>query len=352
MVPSFLRGAFFVVLIGTALMVPASRSRPVPSAGDPASPQGARREKARPEPAPGAPVQTEMRNVDYHASAAVLLNIRRLRGEMHSKRPGRAPVFEDKESFYLKIRSAEIAMSAESLAGLLNKHVFAYPDSPLERLQITIEPDRIIQKGILRKVVKIPFSIVGAMSLTPEGELRVHPTSIRVAGVGVRGLMKTLGLRMDKILKLDPDRGVRVVDNDLLLSPNRMLPPPEIRGKATGVRLEQGRMVLLFDSRGERSAPLSPPNRSAPNYMYYEGGVLAFGKLTMTGTELQIVDADPRDPFDFFLDHYNEQLVAAYDQNLPDKGLIVHMPDYNKLGKAGAGRDKPRIASIAPGPQS
>src|SRR6266508_3321462 len=319
MVPSFLRGAFFVVLIGTALMVPASRSRPVPSAGDPASPQGARREKARPEPAPGAPVQTEMRNVDYHASAAVLLNIRRLRGEMHSKRPGRAPVFEDKESFYLKIRSAEIAMSAESLAGLLNKHVFAYPDSPLERLQITIEPDRIIQKGILRKVVKIPFSIVGAMSLTPEGELRVHPTSIRVAGVGVRGLMKTLGLRMDKILKLDPDRGVRVVDNDLLLSPNRLLPPP---------------------------------NRSAPNYMYYEGGVLAFGKLTMTGTELQIVDADPRDPFDFFLDHYNEQLVAAYDQNLPDKGLIVHMPDYNKLGKAGAGRDKPRIASIAPGPQS
>lgn len=330
-------------------MVPASRSRPVPSAGDPASPPAVRKEKARPEPAPGTPVQTQMRNVDYHASAAVLLNIRRLRGEMHSKRPGRPPVFEDKESFYLTIRSAEIAMSAESLAGLLNKHVFAYPGSPLEKLQIAIEPDRIIQKGVLRKALKIPFSIVGAVSLTPEGELRVHPTSIRVAGVGVRGLMKTFGLRMDKLLKLDPDRGVRVVDNDLLLSPNRMLPPPEIRGKATGVRLEQGRMVLLFDSPGERSAPpLSPPDRSAPNYMYYEGGVLAFGKLTMTGTELQIVDADPRDPFDFYLDHYNEQLVAAYDQNLPDKGLIVHMPDYNKLGKLAPGKDKPRIASIAP----
>src|SRR6266705_3242728 len=120
MVPSSLRGVLFAGLIGTALMVPASRSRPVPSAGDLASPHGVQRQKSRPEPAPGTPVQTEMRNVYYHASAAVLLNIRRLRGEMHSKRPGRPPIFEDKESFYLTIRSAEIAMSAESLAGLLH----------------------------------------------------------------------------------------------------------------------------------------------------------------------------------------------------------------------------------------
>ncbi len=72
----------------------------------------------------------------------------------------------------------------------------------------------------------------------------------------------------------------------------------------------------------------------------------------MRDTDLEIVDADPRDPFDFFLDHYNEQLVAGYDENLPDKGLLVHMPDYNKLGKPGAGKDRPRIASIAPNPRS
>ena len=61
---------------------------------------------------------------------------------------------------------------------------------------------------------------------------------------------------------------------------------------------------------------------------------LTFGKLTMKGTELQIVDADSRDPFDFFLDHYNEQLVAGYSKNLPDKGLVVQMPDYDKLPSA------------------
>jgi hypothetical protein len=85
MVLSSLRGVLFAGLIGTALMVPASRSHPVRSAGDPASPQGAGREKTRPEPAPGTPVQTEMRNVDYHASEAVMLNIRRLRGELPAR---------------------------------------------------------------------------------------------------------------------------------------------------------------------------------------------------------------------------------------------------------------------------
>jgi hypothetical protein len=82
--------------------------------------------------------------------------------------------------------------------------------------------------------------------------------------------------------------------------------------------------------------------------MYYQGVTLTFGRLTMKNAELEIVDANPSDPFDFFLDHYNEQLVAGYDENLPDHGLLVHMPDYGKLGKPGAIRDKPRVATLAP----
>jgi len=347
MFADFVRGALLAGLLASALVTPASRGRSILAVPNEDTTRLTAPGESRSEPRPGQPVQTEMRNVNYHASPWVTLNILKLRGEMQSKKPGRPPIFEDKGSFLLKIRSAEIGMSAESLSGLLNKHVFAYPGSPIEKVEVSIEPDRIIQKGVLRKALKIPFSIVGTVSVTPEGELRVHPTSIRVAGVGVRGLMKIFGLRMGRLVKLEPDRGVRVAGNDMLLAPDRILPPPQIRGTVTRARLEPGRMVLIFDSPGEKPAPkLSPPDRSAPNFMYYEGGTLAFGRLTMKGTRLQIVDADPRDPFDFFLDHYNEQLVAGYDQNLPDGGLIVHMPDYGKLSKAGDAR--PRIASTAP----
>jgi hypothetical protein len=35
--------------------------------------------------------------------------------------------------------------------------------------------------------------------------------------------------------------------------------------------------------------------------MFYRGKILRFGKLTMVDSDLQIVDDDPSDPFDFYL---------------------------------------------------
>lgn len=278
-----------------------------------------------------------MRHVDYHVLPAAVLNIDRLRGELLGTRPGKPPVFDEKDSFVMRIDSAEIAISQESLAGLLNDYVFAYDGSPLEKLEVSIEPGRITQKGTLRKALKISFSIEGTVSATPTGEIRLHPTSVKAAGIAVRGLMEKFGIEIDQLLKLKVDRGVRVEGDDFLLSPDRMLPPPRIEGKVAAVRLEPGKLVLtLASAAGTSKPPLSPPEKNAPNYMYYRGGTLAFGKLTMAGTDLQIVDADPKDPFDFDLDHYNDQLVAGYSKNLPDKGLIVHMPDYSKLGRARA----------------
>jgi hypothetical protein len=51
----------------------------------------------------------------------------------------------------------------------------------------------------------------------------------------------------------------------------------------------------------------------------------------MEDTDLLIVDSEPRDPFDFWLDRYNEQLVAGYSRNTRDHGLIVTMPDFGKV---------------------
>jgi len=51
----------------------------------------------------------------------------------------------------------------------------------------------------------------------------------------------------------------------------------------------------------------------------------------MTDTDLELVDEDPRDPFDFSVDHWNDQLVAGYSKNTPNRGLKAHMPDHNDL---------------------
>jgi hypothetical protein len=51
----------------------------------------------------------------------------------------------------------------------------------------------------------------------------------------------------------------------------------------------------------------------------------------MHNADLQIIDANPKDAFDFSLEHYNRQLVAGYSKNTPHFGLVVFMPDYYKV---------------------
>jgi hypothetical protein len=65
--------------------------------------------------------------------------------------------------------------------------------------------------------------------------------------------------------------------------------------------------------------------------MSYHGSRIRFGKLTMAGTDLTIVDADPRDRFDFFLGRYHEQLVAGTHRTTPEDGLVVWMPDLSDM---------------------
>ncbi|MGH9567062.1 MAG: hypothetical protein ACRD4I_13825, partial [Candidatus Angelobacter sp.] len=70
------------------------------------------------------------------------------------------------------------------------------------------------------------------------------------------------------------------------------------------------------------------------NYMAYRGNRLKFGRLTMEDTDMVLIDPAPRDPFDFYLDHYKEQLTAGYTKTTATFGLRVFMVDYNKLKPA------------------
>lgn len=269
-----------------------------------------------------------MRNVDFRVDESVVLNIRRLDGSLVSTRAG-GPVFDDKTSFFLRIRSGEIAISAASLADVMNRYVFAAPDAPLKEVSIRIEGNRIRQKATLRKT-GLPIEILGELDVTSEGSLRLRPTSIRLAGIPVKGLMSFLRLRLTKVVDLKKARGLDAAGEDIILSPNRMLPPPTIEGRISAVRLERDRVVQIFGSE-------KPRRRSGSNFMHYQGGTLKFGKLTMDDADLEIIDADPADPFDFFLDHYKEQLVAGYSKTTPTFGLWVFMPDFAKLGPRAAG---------------
>jgi hypothetical protein len=287
-----------------------------------------------------------MRHVLYHVDDRVILQIEYLRGALLPTRD-EPPWFDDPESFSLAIDTGRVTISAASLSALLNDHVFNYDGSPLENLTVTVDKGQLKQKGTLHKGIPLPFTIRAELSTTPDGRLRLHPTSVEVAGIGVKGLMRTFGIELENLVKVQRGRGVEIADNDFLLSPAGLLPPPRIEGRITAVRVGDQTIEQTFggSKRPGRAAPLHPSDPSARNYMFYRGKVLRFGKLTMMDADLQIVDADPDDPFDFDLAHLNEQLVAGESHNQPDFGLVTVLPDYADLRRVASASAEKRKAS-------
>jgi len=318
------------------LALSAALCGPSEGGGAAASPEGAGLSAARaepPDPDTASAVQAEMRNILFEIAPGVVLNIARLRGALLPAGPDRPPTLDDKHSFTLAISSAEISIDTASLGNLLSDHVFAYPGSPLKSLRIETDGEELVQRGVLHGF--LPFSMHATVTLTPEGLIRLHPRTVKVLGIGVRRMMRFFGLELEELAKVEPGRGVRIEGDDFLLDPTAILPPPRTRGRVTRLVVGNGRVAQTFGG-AEPERPLAQPGSDSANYMYFQGGTLRFGKLTMVKTDLLILDDDPIDPFDFFLDRYNDQLVAGYNRNTPDHGLIVHMPDRGDMGRNGA----------------
>ena len=275
-----------------------------------------------------------MRNVGFQIDSGVVLEISRFRGELVPKSDTAPPAINDPNSFTLSISAAAIAIDTASLSNLLTRHVFAYKGSPLGQLRVSIEGDTLIQKGILKKGIHLPFTVRSQASLTDEGLIRLHPTSIKVLGVGARHLMRFFGLSLEELAKVAPGRGVRIDENDFLLDAAALLPPPRAKGKLTALSVRNGKVYQVFGSAAAAdSNRLTRPDTSVANYMFFREGRLRFGNLIMARADLLILDDDPSDRFDFSLPRYMDQLVAGYHVTTKVDGLIVYMPDRGDLGK-------------------
>ena len=166
------------------------------------------------------------------------------------------------------------------------------------------------------------------MEATSDGRIRIHAKSVRGFGLPIKPLMKLFSVEMDDMLKVEPGHGVWVDDNDLILDPQLMLPPPHIRGKVTEVHVEGDTLVqtLGTGTPTRSNRPPSPRTTStgaeAPS---------SSASSPWRNTDLELIDMDPKDPFDFSARRWNDQLVAGFSKNTPNRGLKAHMPDFNDL---------------------
>ncbi len=317
------------------------RSDPAPEATDPSSaPDVPVATTGLPERAPAlgssGPVSVDFQNVHFRLGPGIVLEVRHLQGALIALRPGLPPIFDDVASYFLRIDAGEVAMTPASLTALLNTRVFNYEGAPITDVDVSIEGGRLKQKGTLHKGVGVPFTILADIAATSDGRIRLHPQSVKAAGMPIGGLMGALHLELDDLVSSNRARGFEAQNDDFLLRPDRLLPDPKISGRLTRIRIEGDRIVETFGS--------SPPAHATGggNYMHYRGNLLRFGRLTMNDTDMRLIDADPSDPFDFSPREYVKHLVAGYSKNTADGRLRVYMPDYDQASRADLRPASPR----------
>ncbi len=275
-------------------------------------------------------VQAQMVNVTFHFSKAVAVEIKSLNGVLVPQGKNEFPIFDDKNSYNLRITTAEIAIDSSNLANLFNSYVFSGPQSPLTELSVSVEKGRLKVKGKLHDKRDIPFETEGTLVPTSDGKLRLHSEKIKALHVPVKGFIDLFGIDLGGLIKEGKVPGLQAEGDDLILDLELILPPPHIEGKVASVRIEGDDIIQIFGDADAKPVK----NIRAGNYMAFRKNRLQFGKLLMTDADLILIDMDPGDPFDFFLDHYKEQLSAGYTKITPDSGLRVFMKDYNKLHSA------------------
>jgi hypothetical protein len=277
----------------------------------------------------------EMKNVDLRVAENAVVGIRRLRGEVIPAQRGGDAILDSTSSFSIRITSGTVAIRSADLSVILNRFVFGYKGSPLKQLSVHMQGAQMVQSGVMHKGVDLKFEITSSLSLTDSGFIRLHPTKVRVLGVNGEALLHALGMKLDDLLDLGGSKAARVKGDEIFLDPGKILPPPAITGRVTAVRVEGDALVQEFARLPDDALfeGYARADSAAPNYLFFRGGRLRFGRLEMRDTQLQILDLDPTDPFDLYLAQYNKQLIAGYSRNRPNLSLQAFFPDFTDLGR-------------------
>lgn len=280
-------------------------------------------------------VQGQMRTVLFRFSTSIAANIEFLNGEFLPTGNNPMPIFDDKTSFMVKVKSARISITPEAITALVNTYVFTKANSPLKDLTVTIEGSNVRVKGKLHSKGDVPFEALGSLSPTKDGKVRIHSEKVKAFKIPVQGIMNLFGVELVNVLGTSKVEGIDTDKNDLILDLAKLLPPPHIQGVVTAVRVEDGKIVTIFGT-AEKNDPWEKGN-----YMAVRGGRLRFGKITMENSDLSLFDLDPADPLDWFQDRYKDQLVSGYSKITPDFGLRTYVKDFAKLSRDSKADHKP-----------
>ncbi len=277
-------------------------------------------------PSPDA-VHIDAKHAIFHISDQSEVHADRVTGWMFpvSKQP---VSLDDPRSFRLRIDGGESSITAADLTRLFNQQVLPTAITSIRHVECTFEDGKVVFHGTARRLVDVGFIAEATVHAGHDGHLLIHPTSVRGASWFSNHLMHAMNMNQSSMLKPGPRAQYRMIGEDLDLPLSALFPPPVVEGHLVSVRIVGDRLVQNFGPTDDLATPPTP----ASAYIYFRGGTMRFGKLTMKDVDLELVDKDNAPQVTFSIASYYHQLEAGYSKALPNRGLLVYMGGAKTIG--------------------
>ena len=258
--------------------------------------------------------------------------VRWLRGQMVRTRREVAPSFDDPESFFLDVKSGIIRANIGDIGNFLNANGGTH--SPLKNITLSGDGNQVKLNGTLHKIVSLPIELIGTIAAIPDNRIQMHVTKLSVLNVPLKGILGRIHITVSDLFH-SAIPGIQVAGDDIFFEPQKLLPPPHLRGELTSVRIVNPDLEAVYGNAQNAVTEVE----GWRNFLQLSGGTLDFGKLTMHHVDLILIDISNDAWFDLDLAHYQEQLVNGYTRMTPQAGLQIFMPDLDALPRTRANQN-------------
>lgn len=175
---------------------------------------------------------------------------------------------------------------------------------PISQLRVAFAPNNEVDVEGKYKVLgfNIPFAVNGKLDVTTSGAVKYTLGKASVAGISVNGLMKTFGLNLEKLLKLNnPAEGLVTRDNSLYVEVGTLISQqegaPGLHARIRGVRTHLGQLQVLIGEREQDAQRVIDQKQvKEPAYIHGEGGHAYIDGFFVKDGQVSLYDNTPNTP--------------------------------------------------------
>ena len=146
----------------------------------------------------------------------------------------------------VSVENGAAVISDDSLSKLLNEKLAG---RGLKEIKVSEDKGKVKITGKADKLLTMPFTVEGPVSLTKDGNIRLQTETVRVAKLP--GLADLLGVDPEKMTGDNSIKGITADKNSITFDPN-LLWGMSVNGKVTRLVLQHTGLVLMF---GQPPAP-------------------------------------------------------------------------------------------------